>query len=106
MELMDIGVRLAKLREAKSITARKMSLSLGMDANYINKIERGKAYPSMVAFFDICDYLGISQKDFFDDGNRYPDQIHELVEDYKQLEDNSQTLVLELTKKLPQKRRR
>jgi transcriptional regulator with XRE-family HTH domain len=82
-----------------------MSLTLGMDANYINKIERGKAYPSMVAFFDICDFLGISQKDFFDDGNRYPDQVYELVEDYKDLEDNSQTLVSALTKQLPRKRK-
>jgi hypothetical protein len=59
----------------------------------------------MVAFFDICDFLGLSQKDFFDEGNRYPDHINELVEDYKELEDKAQTLMSELAKELPRKRK-
>jgi len=76
-----------------------------MDANYINKIERGKAFPSMVAFFDICDCLGISQRDFFDEGNNNPDRINKLVEVYKELEDKSQSLVSEMVKALPRKKR-
>jgi len=105
MELKDFGMRLAMLREAKCVSARKMSLALGMDANYVNKIERGKAFPSMVALFDICDFLTISQKDFFDEGNRYPDHINELIEDYKELEDKSQSLVSELAKELPRRKK-
>ena len=64
--------RLASLRTAKGVSARDMSLSIGQSANYINKIENKKAYPSMTAFFYICEFLGITPKDFFDEGNAHP----------------------------------
>jgi transcriptional regulator with XRE-family HTH domain len=67
--------RLAGLRTAKGVSARDMSLSIGQSANYINKIENQKAYPSMTAFFYICEYLGITPKDFFDEGNAHPEQL-------------------------------
>jgi len=89
MELSEFGVRLAKLRSSKGVSARDMSLDMGMSENYINKIELGKARPSMAAFFDICDYLKISQKDFFDQGNTLPEQLNGLVEDFKSLDDKS-----------------
>ena len=65
-----VGERLAKLREAKGVSAREMSLSIGQSANYINKIENQKAYPSMEAFFYICKYLGVTPRDFFDETAR------------------------------------
>ena len=37
------GNRLAQLRTAKGISARDMSLSLGLSESYINKIENKKA---------------------------------------------------------------
>ena len=43
-----------------------MSLSIGQNPGYINNIENGKNYPSMEAFFYICDYLGITPQEFFD----------------------------------------
>jgi len=59
------GERLAKLRIAKGISAREMSFAIGQSANYINKIEGRKSYPSMSLFFYICDYLGITPEAFF-----------------------------------------
>ena len=53
-------IRLAKLRTAKGVSARDMSLSIGQNAGYINNIENGKALPSMAGFFFICEYLGIT----------------------------------------------
>ena len=81
--------RLASLRTAKGVSARDMSLSIGQSANYINKIENRKAYPSMQAFFYICEYLNISPGDFFDDGNAYPEQLAGLVADLKKLDAQS-----------------
>ena len=78
--------RLASLRTAKGVSARDMSLSIGQSANYINKIENKKAYPSMTVFFYICEYLGITPKDFFDEDNAYPEQFGELLEDMKKLD--------------------
>ena len=64
--------RLAHLRMKKGVSARDMSLSLGQSENYINMIENKKSFPSMTAFFYICEYLGATPKEFFDDDNKNP----------------------------------
>lgn len=57
--------RLAELRIQKGVSARDMSLSLGQSDSYINKIENGRALPSMMVFFYICEYLQITPAQFF-----------------------------------------
>ncbi len=59
--------RLEQLRLEKNVSAREMSLALGQNPSYINRIENGKALPSLPIFFYICDYFNISPKDFFND---------------------------------------
>lgn len=63
----SFGLRLAKLREELGISARQMSLELGQNESYINRIENGKIYPSLQVFFYICDYLHVTPKEFFDE---------------------------------------
>ena len=58
-------LRLAKLREQKGVSAREMSLAIGQNPSYINRIENGKAFPSMQVFFYICEYLGVTPEEFF-----------------------------------------
>ena len=103
MELSDFGQRLAKLRTVKNVSAREMSLSIGQSENYINKIENSKSFPSMTAFFDICDYLGISPKDFFDADNNNPDQVSDMVGDYKRIDSDAQSHIAGLVKILTEK---
>ena len=55
--------RLTSLRNQKNVSAREMSLALGQNGSYINRIENKQAFPSMQAFFYICEYLQISPKD-------------------------------------------
>ena len=45
--------RLRTLRNEKQVSAREMSLALGQNESYINKIESGKAttYPSNLTLF-------------------------------------------------------
>lgn len=62
----DFSLRLAKLREEKGVSARDMSLSMGQNPGYINNIESGKSMPSLSGIFYICEYLGITPKDFFE----------------------------------------
>lgn len=62
----DFSLRLARLREEKGVSARDMSLSIGQNPGYINNIESGKSKPSLSGFLYICEYLGITPKDFFD----------------------------------------
>lgn len=85
--------RLTQLRIQKGISARDMSLSLGQSESYINKIENGKAFPSMQVFFYICEYFNITPKDFFDVENHSPFILDELVNDMKALS-NSQLACL------------
>ena len=74
----DFSLRLAKLREEKGVSARDMSLSMGQNPGYINNIEIGKSMPSLSGLFYICEYLGITPKDFFDTDTASPSKANEL----------------------------
>ena len=81
----EFAVRLSQLRIQKGVSARDMSLSLGQSASYINTIEAGKSFPSMTAFFYICEYLKVSPTEFFDFPAENPWQMKELGEKIKLL---------------------
>ena len=80
-------LRLAQLRTRKGVSARDMSLSLGQNAGYINNIESGKALPSMSNFFYICEYLNITPSSFFDSETDNPEQLQQLIQKMKKLND-------------------
>lgn len=73
------GKRIFTLRSDKGISARDMSLSLGMSENYINQIENGRALPSMQNFFCICEFFQLTPMDFFDEGKTTPIAQNELI---------------------------
>jgi transcriptional regulator with XRE-family HTH domain len=79
--------RVAQLREQRGSTARDMSLSLGQNETYINKIENKRTLPSLSGLFYICEFIGITPQEFFDEGNPYPQRIKGIVEDLKLLDD-------------------
>lgn len=78
-------IRLARLRTQKGVSAREMSLSLGQADNYINSIENRKSFPSMQAFFYICEYLEITPQQFFDTETENPVKVEELIKAVKGL---------------------
>lgn len=78
--------RIAQLRTQKNVSARDMSLTLGQNESYINQIENKKALPSLQVLFYICDYFGITPRQFFDEGDTSPAQLAELLEDLKKLD--------------------
>lgn len=75
--------RLAKLRALKGVSARDMSLSLGQANNYINNIENRKSLPSMQSFFYLCEFLGVTPQEFFDEGNACPQTLQEFMAEAK-----------------------
>ena len=79
MEKADFIKRMVELRMNKGVSARDMSLSIGQSPGYINNIENGVNYPSMTTFFYICDYFGISPKEFFDTETSNPTKAHALL---------------------------
>lgn len=80
-----LRLRLAQLRMEKNVSARDLSLSLGQNASYINKIENGKSLPSMTVFFYICEYFGITPSEFFDDELASPVRTKELLQELQGL---------------------
>ena len=79
MEQKDFARRLTQLRMGKNVSARDMSLSIGQSAGYINNIENGVNFPSMTTFFYICEYLGVTPKQFFDVDIKDPQRMEALT---------------------------
>lgn len=100
MERMEFSERLAKLRTSKNVSARDMSLSLGQSVNYITHIENGQNYPSMAMFFVICDYFGITPKEFFDLDSTDPSKANTLLEIAKSLPGEQLDTLITLAKGL------
>ena len=89
----NFAERLSQIREAKQVSAREMSLAIGQNCSYINRIENRKAFPSMQCFFYICDYLQITPQEFFDDKSQSPHTLSELTESLKSLSPNQLDLI-------------
>ena len=51
----------------KNLSAYELSLRLGKDQSYINKLENGKINVSLKMIIAISDELGVPVKDFFED---------------------------------------
>ena len=96
--------RITQLRMQKGVSARDMSLSLGQNDSYINRIENKKSLPSLSGLFYICEYFNITPQQFFDVGNIYPDQLAAVIEDLKKLDAESLSYIAGMAKKLASKK--
>ena len=98
-----IQERIAQLRTKKGVSARDMSLTLGQSESYINTIENKKSLPPMTVFLYICEYFGITAKEFFDEGNENPAVLKDVIEDLKRLDEKSLSHIAGLAKELAKK---
>lgn len=92
--------RLSSLRNQKGISAREMSLAIGQNSSYINHIENSQIMPSMLAFFNICEYLNITPQDFFDFDNRFPSVNNELLYNLHKLNEEEITSINTIIKSM------
>ena len=60
-----IRERLTQLRIKKGVSEYQMSLELGHSRSYIQGIASGRSLPSIREFLQICDYLGVTPQEFF-----------------------------------------
>ena len=81
MDEQFIRDRISSLREEKGISERKMSLDLGHSTSYIRSIISGRSMPSMGEFLYICEYLGISPQEFFNE-KKSTSLVHQKAIDY------------------------
>lgn len=92
--------RLRFLRNERKVSAREMSLSLGQNESYINKIETGKTSTSISSFLNICEYLAVSPSDFFKEEECNIANIQELLPYLHKLSSRQSKYLLELVKDL------
>ncbi len=92
--------RLSALRQQKNVSAREMSLALGQNGSYINRIENKHTFPSMQTFFYICEYLEITPQDFFNQDLENPVLLKEWMALLKNLDDNQINNLIAIAKGL------
>lgn len=92
--------RITELRMNKGIAEHRMSLDLGHSRSYMQGISSGRALPSMTEFLAICEYLGVSPRDFFEEENKNPPLVEEASEKIKKLSSQDLLLILNLLNRL------
>lgn len=80
-----------------------MSLALGKNESYINRIENKKTFPSMQSFFYICEYLNISPSDFFNEDILNPNISNEILDNLKDLTETQINIILDIIKEFKNK---
>ena len=100
-----VANRIKQLRKQKKISAREMSLAIGQNVNYINRIERNYNRPSLQGLFYICEYFDISPQEFFDnESNSNPIALQEAMRELAALDNDNLLLVISLAKALQGKK--
>ena len=97
--------RIVRLREARGISARDLSLSIGTDKNYINRIETLTTKPSIEGLVFICEYFEITIQEFFDDGTDRPLREKELLAVIRKLDDETFGYLLGIATKLSENKK-
>jgi transcriptional regulator with XRE-family HTH domain len=79
MEKLDqeIGEKLKKLREKKSLSMREVAKRIDIDHSYIGKIEKGKI-PSLNTLRKLCDIYGVTISSLFGDEVIVPVELKEI----------------------------
>ncbi|MBR4949441.1 MAG: helix-turn-helix transcriptional regulator [Clostridia bacterium] len=78
MDLQFIRERISALRIKKNISEYRMSTDLGHSKSYIQSISSGRSLPSLSELLYICEYLGVTPKEFFDEDVIEPQLVQRL----------------------------
>ena len=92
--------KIRSLRETNNVTARDLSLSLGLGHAYISQVESGGHLPSLEVLEYICDYFQITLSEFFDMGNMNPDIVNKIINELKYLDKQTLESVYDIANKL------
>jgi hypothetical protein len=63
-------------------------------------ISSGRALPSMTEFLAICDYLEVTPKDFFDEGNTNPTLLQATLDKLKGLPESDLLIIYTMAERL------
>lgn len=106
MDAQYIRERMTQLRLQKGVSEYRMSYDLGRSRSYIYNISSGKSLPPMGEFLRICDYLGVTPTQFFDDAGEPSALFCTAVDELKKLNEDDLKLIIgtirRMTKDSPQ----
>lgn len=95
-----IRKRITELRLKKGVSEYKMSTDMGHSKSYIQSITSGRALPSLSEFLYICEYLGVTPKDFFDNEQQEPLLVAQIMAGIKNLNEKDLLTLLNLIDRL------
>ncbi len=90
--------RITELRMKKGVAEYRMSSEMGHSKGYIQGISSGKTLPSLTEFLYICDYLGVTPKEFFDTETNEPAQVHALLEQTRNMDEDDLDMLILIAK--------
>lgn len=85
--------RISELLKHRNMSEYELSYALGKNSGYINKITRGKSNPSMMEFFNICEFFEIKPTDFFNPQITNPTLIENTIQKVKKLKNEDLELI-------------
>ena len=95
-----IRKRITELRLKKGVSEYKMSTDMGHSKSYIQSITSGRALPSLSEFLFMCEYLGVTPKNFFDDTIKEPALTEDIVKKLREMDKSDLRLILLLIDRL------
>ncbi|HJA50883.1 MAG TPA: helix-turn-helix domain-containing protein [Candidatus Fusicatenibacter intestinipullorum] len=102
-----VANRIMQLRQQKKVSAREMSLAIGQNVNYINRIENKLSLPSLQGLFYICEYFNITPQEFFEgSGTPLPAimLLHEATHILSTLNEEQLSLIIAVAKAMQNKK--
>lgn len=103
MDTRFISDRISILRTKKNVSEYRMSTDLGHSKSYIQSISSGKSMPSMGEFLYICEYLGVTPREFFDDSLGEPQLVQKLYELTRNMSEDNLKVLINLAERLNNK---
>ena len=94
---MDVGARIRELRKARGFSSRQLANMTNISQPVISRLETNTRSADVCSIEVICKALGISLRDFFDEGQQsLTQELQQLLEIVKELSPAQRTLVRQL----------
>lgn len=103
MDLQYIRDRISVLRTKKNVSEYRMSTDLGHSKSYMQSISSGRSMPSLGEFIYICEYLGVTPKDFFDEEIKEPQLVQKLYDLTKDMSEADLKILISTAERLNEK---
>ena len=103
MDLQYIRERISVLRTKKNVSEYRMSTDLGHSKSYIQSISSGRSMPSLGEFLYICEYLGVTPKEFFDEDMKEPQLVQRLCELTRNMSEADLNVLISTAERLNEK---